>query len=109
MTLPDWLRRGLRSAAQKFLDTFLVLTGLPKVVPDEVLGEPIPEFSVLAAAVIAGGWAAFHALLVAAHNALEDNTRFPALLKAPPSPGLNPEPDPPAAPVKKAPAKKKAR
>lgn len=33
-------------------------------------------------------------LLVAARNHLEDNTSFPAVLKAPPSSGENPVPDP---------------
>lgn len=106
--MSDALRRALRTAAQTFVGVFsLTLLGFLSSVQEWAGGtaadfpsvNPLGKAAVGAAAAVAAGLVSF------AVNALEDSpkVRFPALLKAEASSGVNPVTvDPPAAPVKKA-------
>lgn len=79
--MPDWLRRSLRTGLQiGVIEAFLRLL--------EAFAVPIsPEQHTALLAFLTP-------ILAAIQNALEDNTAFPALLKAPASSGQNPEPTP---------------
>lgn len=77
--LPDWVRRPLRTLAQ-----LIVGGGLTAVVAAISDG--------LAPATAAVWMAIWTVVVTVAQNYLEDNTAFPAVLKAPPSPGVNPQP-----------------
>jgi hypothetical protein len=88
-TLPDWLRRAIRTFAQAFLGVMITQWGTLALKPGE-----IPDESVLRSLVIAGIVAGIVAVVTATHNALEDHAGLPALLKSPPSPGQQPVPSP---------------
>ena len=92
-TAQDWLRRGIRTFLQASVGVFLSLMVTPHL-PGALGGDAVPERGVFTSALIAAGWSGVIAVLTALHNALEDNTAFPAILKAPASSGQNPEPDP---------------
>jgi hypothetical protein len=89
-TIPDWARRAVRTFAQSFVGSFLVLTAGAGLLPGEV-----PNLALLQRLALAALWAAVIATLTGAHNALEDKNIVPALGKAPASAGAHPIPDPP--------------
>ena len=93
MQWSDALRRAARTFLQSFLGVFLSLMVTPN------LADQVPQYGALKTAALAAGWAGVIAVLTAIQNALEDNTAFPAILKAPPSAGQNPAPDPGPAPA----------
>ena len=94
----DATRRALRTFAQVFIGIFaLSLLGwLADVqewatcVTDACRNFPDP--SVLGKAAIAAAAGGVSALVAWVQNILEDNTSFPAVFKAPASPGENPVP-----------------
>jgi len=88
-TLPDSVRRAIRTFIQSFLGT--LLTGWIGL---NVAAGDLPPVSVAKRLLIAATVAGVIALLTYVQNALEDHTGLPALLKAPASSGVNPEPDP---------------
>ncbi len=77
--MSDATRRALRGFLQ-----LLASGGITEFV-DLVIVNLTPSQKAL---VLAGT----HLLVIWAQNSLEDNTRFPAILKAPASSGVNPEP-----------------
>ena len=80
--MSDALRRAIRTAMQ-----LIAGGGLGTVVTEIVAKTADP--AVKAAIVLASVW-----VVTYAQNWLEDNTAFPALLKAPASEGENPVPEP---------------
>lgn len=93
--LPDYVRRPLRLFLWTFLGIFsLALTGwLGDVVEwASESDRAFPGLSPLGKAAVAGAAAGAAAVVAFVMNLLEDTTRTPALLKAPPSSGQNPEP-----------------
>lgn len=77
-TLPDWLRRALRTALQAFIGTLLAQWAALAVAPGDV-----PAWSILQRVAIAAAVAALIAFLTALQNVLEDTSGV-ALLKAKP-------------------------
>lgn len=95
----DWLRRGVRTFVQAFIG--VMATTMVPILYDliQAAGEADGELvkidvnllgNVLISAVVAG----IIALISMGQNWAEDNTRLPAVLKAKPSTGQNPVPDP---------------
>lgn len=86
--MPDALRRAVRTFVQTFIGTIItsgiLSTASETGVVDWSAAKKI-TVSALAAAVVA--------VLTWTQNFLEDTTTLPALLKAPPSAGVNPVPD----------------
>ena len=93
MHMSDALRRAARTFIQSFIGVFLSLLVTPNVLPGVV-----PGTDALKSAALAGVWSGVVAVLSWLQNALEDNTSFPAVMKAPPSSGVNPVPDPDISP-----------
>lgn len=89
MTMPDPIRRALRTFVQAFLGSLLTSGVLSAAATDGVV-----DWSALKKAGIAAAAAAVIALFTLAQNLLEDTTRFPAVLKAVASSGENPVPAP---------------
>ena len=94
--MSDALRRAIRTFAQAFIGTF-ILVAVPwatNIVTAIVNAKPYElNFDVLQSAGIAGTFAAFIALVSWVQNQLEDHSTVPAVLKAPASDGTNPVPD----------------
>lgn len=86
--MSDAVRRALRTFLQAFIGTFLTMFLGVYLTPGV-----LPDVAVLQRIGIAAAVAGIIALLTFTQNWLEDNTKTPALLKAPTSPGLNPVPD----------------
>ncbi len=92
----DWVRRGIRSFVQGFIGV-LALLALPILNQwvtsvgsgGEVIID-VPFWRSVAMAAVGGGVVSLVAFI---QNGLEDNTKMPALLKAPASGGQNPAPD----------------
>lgn len=96
--LPDSVRRALRTFLQGFIAVFAVslLGWLQSVATWAQCSQQcgaFPDVTVLGKAAIAAFVAAVIAMVAWLQNHLEDKSRFPALLKAPPSPGANPVPN----------------
>jgi hypothetical protein len=95
--MKDSTRRALRT----FIDLFLgilgslavvgVVPGFSDFMTDHGWGSALATFSIVVL-VLTSVFTKFK-------NYLEDNTNFPAFLKAPSSEGQNPQPDPPQNPV----------
>jgi len=98
--MPDSLRRAIRTFVQAFLGS-IITSGILSAVEET----GVVDWSALKKVAVSAAAAAIIALFTWAQNALEDHTPMPALLKAPPSPGVNPVPD---EPVKKKAAPRKA-
>lgn len=77
--MSDATRRFLRTVIQ------LIASGGLTAIVDAVVGGLSPAMIALVLAV-------WQAVVTYCHNWLEDNTRFPAMLKAPASQGVNPVP-----------------
>lgn len=95
--LPDWIRRPLRVFVFGFVGVFAVtLTGWLQEVAKwaNSEGDPFPSLGVLGKAAVAAAASAAVTTVALIVNLLEDKTKMPALLKAPPSSGENPVPDP---------------
>lgn len=95
--LPDYVRRAIRTFITTFLGVFAVaLFGWFHAIQEwsTCAGDTcqFPSANPLGKAAIAAVAAAAAAVLTLVQNWLEDNTKFPALLKAPPSQGVNPQP-----------------
>lgn len=75
MNLRDAARRGARTFVQAWIGTFLSLVVAPNVTGT------IPAWDALVKAAIASAFAAVIALLSYVQNALEDNTKLPAVGK----------------------------
>lgn len=80
----DPIRRGIRTLIALCATAALVVPAVAAVfnVPAGRVAQIVGAFTVTGTA------------LTTLWNALEDNTKFPAILKATPSPGKNPTPDP---------------
>jgi hypothetical protein len=89
--LPDWLRRAIRTAIQVFLAT--LLTSLTAATLTDVSGMEWWH-KALASAALSALIALISAIVSGLQNMAEDNGYMRALLKAPASPGVHPEPDP---------------
>jgi TRAP-type C4-dicarboxylate transport system permease small subunit len=97
MQLPDSLRRALRTFVQAFVGTLAVLAipALTDIMRAAANAEPYEiDFRFWQSAVIAACASGVIALISFIQNYLEDSTNFPAVGKAPASPGQNPTPDP---------------
>lgn len=94
--MSDPIRRALRTALQTFVAAFSIsLLGFINDVQAWASDKgAFPAVDTLGKALMASLVAAVAGLVSFGVNALEDNTPMPALLKAPPSPGVNPVPDP---------------
>lgn len=90
-TWPDWFRRGIRTWAQSFTGTFLMLLAAQQLAPGEV-----PSLAVLQKIGVAALFASAGAIMTMIHNWAEDTRWVPvrAVLKAPTNPGVAPLPDP---------------
>jgi hypothetical protein len=86
--MPDALRRALRTFVQAFLGS-IITSGILSTT--ETVG--VVDWSALKKVAVSAVAAAVIALITWAQNYLEDTTTVPALLKAPPSGGVNPVPD----------------
>lgn len=88
----DPLRRAIRTFLQSWSGTFLGLWALSGIGADGDLAglADIPTIGRIGLAAAIGSVPALVALV---QNLLEDHTTMPAILKAPPSPGVNPIPD----------------
>ena len=89
MIWKDAVRRAIRTFLQAFIGLLLASLAGEHLAPNTV-----PTWDVVQRLLIASAFGATIALLAWLQNYLEDNTNFPALLKAPPSAGANPEPKP---------------
>lgn len=87
--MSDAVRRALRTFVQAWLGSLLTSGVLSATATDGIV-----DLSALEKAGVSALAAGFIALLSWLQNALEDNTRMPALLKAPASEGENPIPEP---------------
>lgn len=99
--MSDALRRSIRTFVQAFAGSLLTSNALSVINTNGVV-----DWDVLEKVVISAVAAGVIAVLTFVVNFLEDNTRFPALLKAQASSGVNPVTVDPA-PAKKKPAAKK--
>lgn len=86
--MSDPLRRAIRTFVQAFIGAFIASGVLSAM---QTTG--IVDWAVLKKVAVSAATAGVIALLSWAQNLLEDNTRMPALLKAPASEGQNPVPD----------------
>lgn len=86
--MPDALRRAVRTFVQTLVGT-LITSGVLSAAQET----GVVDWSALKKVGVSALAAAIVAVLTWAQNALEDTTTVPALLKAPPSPGVNPVPD----------------
>lgn len=85
--MSDAQRRALRALIQiGFVQALIQL--YQAFAPVRLTADQVQALTVVATPLLAFG-----------QNWLEDNTSAPALLKAPPSPGQNPQPEPPAQPA----------
>lgn len=87
--MSDPLRRALRTFVQAFLGSILTSGVLSATATDGVV-----DWSALEKAGVAALAAGFVAVLTFVQNLFEDKALMPAFLKAPPSPGAHPIPDP---------------
>jgi hypothetical protein len=102
--MSDAVRRSLRTFVQAFLGS-IITSGVLSATQES----GVVDWSALKKVAVSALAAAVIALLTFVQNSLEDHTTVPALLKAPASEGLNPEPDPePPAPAKRAARARKA-
>jgi TRAP-type C4-dicarboxylate transport system permease small subunit len=94
--MPDSLRRAIRTFIQAFIGAF-VLFGLPVLqgIMDAAKGgeNPVLDLSVWMRVLVICVISGVIALVSWVQNWFEDNTKTPALLKAPPSAGQNPAPN----------------
>lgn len=86
--MSDALRRGIRTALLAFIGTIL-----SSGVFSAIATAGVVDWSALKKVGISAVAASIIGLLTWAVNALEDKGTIPALLKAPPSAGVNPIPD----------------
>lgn len=92
MTLPDSVRRAIRTFLQAF--TGVVIAQAGAILLDVNKGEWVPDVDWLKRLAISATAAGVIAVVTFVHNWSEDHTPMPALLKAPPSSGQNPQPQP---------------
>lgn len=89
MTISDPVRRAIRTGVQAFITAIIVNGGLSATATTGIV-----DWSALHKMGVSALFAAVAAVLSYAQNALEDNVAaVPAILKSPPSPGINPVPD----------------
>lgn len=90
--MPDFLRRALRTFLQTWTGLFLGLWAASGLAGDDAALDA-SDLSTVYRLGISAALASIPALVSFVQNALEDHTRVPAILKAPPSSGENPVPD----------------
>lgn len=86
--MTDPIRRAIRGWFQTFLGS-IITSGVLSTFE----AEGVVDWAVLKKALISAAVAGVVAVVTLIQNVLEDHTTMPALLKAPPSPGVNPVPD----------------
>lgn len=87
--MPDAARRALRTFVQAFLGS-IITSGILSTTQEA----GVVDWSALKKVAVSAAAAAVIALITFVQNFLEDTTTAPAFLKAPPSSGENPVPDP---------------